>query len=113
MLPENKLNKSLELAKTITRLTDTQFSFLGFKFGVDAILGLIPGIGDIIGAILGGYLLMVGYRLRVGKWRLFKMLVNLGVDTVLGAVPVLGDIFDAAYKANLRNLRIIEDHLKR
>ena len=76
---------------------------------VDPALGLlVPGLGDAIGAGFGLYLLSLAVRWRLPRWVLVKMLVNLTIDHVLGLVPVVGDLFDLAWKANGRNLKLLE-----
>jgi hypothetical protein len=83
----------------------------GFRFGLDAVIGLIPGIGDASGAALSAYLLVEAGRLGAPKATLLRMAGNVGLEAVVGTVPVLGDLFDAGWKANLRNLRLLEEHL--
>ncbi|MGH7458483.1 MAG: DUF4112 domain-containing protein [Longimicrobiaceae bacterium] len=83
-----------------------------WRFGWDALFGLVPGVGDALGATLSGYLVLEALRYRVSGFTLLRMLANVGVDLLFGLVPVLGDLFDAGYKANLRNLRLLEEHLE-
>ncbi len=79
---------------------------LGF---VDPILGFVlPGAGDLLSAGLGLYLVVVALRLRLPRVVIARMLVNLAVDTLLGSVPLVGDLFDLAFRANVRNLRLLE-----
>jgi hypothetical protein len=84
-----------------------------FRFGADAILGLFPGGGDVVGAALAGYVIVEAARLGVPGAALARMIGNVIVDTVLGAVPVAGDLFDAYWKANLRNIAILREHVNR
>lgn len=79
-----------------------------FRFGLDSIIGLVPGIGDLAVSTLGAYALLLAFRLRAPLPILARMLLNIGVDTVLGAVPLIGDLFDATWKANTRNRRVLE-----
>jgi hypothetical protein len=83
----------------------------GWKIGFDPIVGLIPGIGDLIGAVLSGYIILEAARAEIPTLTLARMLVNVGLDTLLGAVPALGDVFDAAWKANTKNVALLERHL--
>lgn len=83
----------------------------GFRFGLDAVIGLVPGIGDATGAILSGYLVLQAARMGASPATLARMVGNVAVETVVGAVPFLGDLFDAAWKANRRNMRLLEAHL--
>ncbi len=80
------------------------------RFGVDPLVGLIPGVGDIVTGLFSVLMLLHGFRLRVPKVVLARMTINVGLDLVAGAVPVIGDLFDAGYKANLRNLALLERH---
>jgi len=84
---------------------------LGRRIGLDAILGLIPGIGDVVAAGLGLYLVWEARNLGMSRWQLARMLGNVGFDTLVGAVPVAGDLFDVLYRSNTRNLKIIRRHL--
>ena len=83
----------------------------GRRIGLDAIIGLIPGIGDFIGAALSGYIVLEAARAQVSPVMLARMLGNIAVDTLIGIVPALGDIFDAAWKANARNAALLERHV--
>lgn len=83
----------------------------GHRIGVDGLIGLIPGVGDVLGAIVSSYFLMQATRFKVPGTVLARMLLNIVVETVLGAIPVLGDLFDLAYKANARNYRLLENYL--
>jgi len=104
----------LDRYRTLARALDARFGVPGtpFRFGWDALLGLVPGAGDAIGGLLGGYGLYVGARLGVPWIILARMLLNLAVDLVAGAVPVAGDVFDVAWRGNLRNLALLERWLE-
>ncbi|HZH91165.1 MAG TPA: DUF4112 domain-containing protein [Pyrinomonadaceae bacterium] len=79
----------------------------GWRFGLDAIVGLIPGVGDTVSTLTGFYILAAGVRYRVSKVTLLRMGLNIGVDYLFGAVPVIGDLFDAAWKSNQRNVELL------
>ena len=81
------------------------------RVGLDALIGLVPGIGDAAGALLSSYFLYEGARLGVSVATLLRMTLNIGIETGVGLVPVLGDLFDFAFKANDRNARLIERFL--
>jgi hypothetical protein len=97
----------------VARLLDNAISIPGtsWKLGLDPIIGLIPGVGDMVGAVLSGYIVLEAVRAEVPTFTLARMLVNVGVDTLLGAVPALGDVFDAAWKSNTMNVALLERHL--
>jgi hypothetical protein len=99
--------------RLLARLLDSSISVPGtsWKIGLDPIIGLIPGIGDLIGAVLSGYIILEAVHAEVPTFTLVRMLVNVGIDTVLGAVPALGDLFDAAWKSNMMNVALLERHL--
>lgn len=81
------------------------------RIGVDPILGLIPGVGDAAGAVLSAVILIEASRCGVSRFTLVRMAGNIALDTGLGVVPLLGDLFDAGWKANTRNLALLERHL--
>ena len=81
------------------------------RYGLDPLLGLIPGAGDVVGAVLAGWILVEAVRLGVSRATLLRMGGNLVLDALLGAVPIIGDIFDFAWKANLRNTTLLNRHL--
>ncbi|MGK2906933.1 MAG: DUF4112 domain-containing protein [Desulfuromonadales bacterium] len=84
---------------------------LNARIGIDPLLGLLPGIGDTIGALLSSYILAAAARLGVPKTVLLKMAFNIAVEAVFGALPVLGDLFDMAWKANQRNVQLLDHYL--
>jgi predicted aconitase with swiveling domain len=81
------------------------------KIGFDGIIGLVPGVGDALGSFVTAYIIGEAVRLGVPKRILALMAGNLVLDAVVGAIPIVGDIFDVAFKANLRNLQLLENHL--
>jgi hypothetical protein len=84
---------------------------LGRRVGLDALLGLIPVVGDVIAAVMGLYLVWEARNLGMPRWQLWRMAGNVGVDTLIGAIPVAGDLFDFLYRSNTRNLKIVRRHL--
>jgi len=84
----------------------------GIRFGLDPIIGLVPVVGDWIGAALSGYIIVQGARLGASGATLMRMTGNLVVDLMAGSVPVLGDIFDLGFRANERNLALISAHMQ-
>lgn len=81
--------------------------------GLDAIVGLIPVVGDLITTALGAYIVWEARNLGMSRWQLTRMGANVAFDTVLGLVPVVGDAADFVFRSNTRNLRIIRKHLDR
>lgn len=82
-----------------------------FRFGLDSIIGLIPGVGDVIGLALGAAILYEGVRIGAPRPLILKMLGNSVADALMGVVPVLGDVLDFAFRSNKRNARLLLDHL--
>lgn len=109
------MNTSLTRARAVALLLDSGASIPGTKirFGLDPILGLVPGLGDVAGAVLSGYIVLVGVRLGASRSVVLRMLANIVIDTVLGSVPVLGDAFDVVWKSNNRNVALLERFLER
>jgi len=81
------------------------------RVGLDPVLGLFPGIGDFLAAVLSSYVVVAAARLGAPRSVLARMLVNLGVDTLVGVVPLLGDLFDVGWKANMRNAALLEGYV--
>lgn len=82
----------------------------GFRLGVDAIVGLVPLIGDAIGFAVSAWIVLEAHALGLPMRKIAVMSVNVAVDAAIGLVPLAGDLFDAAFKANLRNVEIIRAH---
>jgi len=94
-------------------LMDAQFQVPGtrIRFGLDPIIGLLPGIGDVVGLLISLYVVVEAVRLGVSRRLLFAMLRNIGLEALVGLVPVLGDLLDASFKANLRNVRLLRTYV--
>lgn len=97
----------------LARLLDDRFRvpIVGWRVGIDGLVGLIPGVGDIASAVVAAYIIYRARRLGVPLRVRARMAWNVALDMLLGAVPVAGDVFDFAWKANRRNLRLVKDHL--
>lgn len=110
---ENPKSVSLKRLRNLSNLLDNAIPIPGtdYRVGIDPVLGLIPGGGDTIAAFLSAYIVIEAARLGLPRESLIRMVFNLIVDTVLGSLPFLGDIFDATWKANAKNLALIESHL--
>ena len=103
-------SKDLDRARALARVLDTAVGIPGTKLrvGLDALLGLIPGAGDALGAALSGYIILAAARAGASRPVLLRMVGNVVVDTVIGAIPLLGDLFDVAFLANTRNVALLE-----
>lgn len=99
--------------QAVANLLDTAFAFPGTKqrFGIDAIIGLIPGAGDLLTTILSSYIIWEARNLGVSRVALARMLANLGIHATFGSLPIVGDLFDAFFRVNQRNMRIVRSHL--
>lgn len=93
----------------LARLMDNAFKLpgLGVRIGLDPLLGLVPGAGDVLTALISLYIVYEGVRFGATRGQVARMLANIAIDLVIGAVPILGDVFDIAFKANTRNLAIL------
>lgn len=93
-------------------LLDSAFRVPGTNvtFGLDPILGLIPGLGDLTSPVFAAWLLVHAVRMRIPRVIQVRMLINAAIDVVIGLIPVLGDLFDFGWKANVRNLALLERH---
>lgn len=100
--------------RAIAHWLDEAFRVPGtrIRFGLDPLIGLIPGLGDVLGGLLSSYIVVEAVRAKAPRALLVRMLANLAVDMVLAAVPVAGDLFDAGWKANSRNLALLRRHLE-
>lgn len=85
---------------------------IGFRIGLDPIIGLVPGAGDLISTAFSAYIIYLAARFHLPGYVVRRMLFNIGLEAVVGAVPLVGDLFDAFYKSNIRNLALLEQHLQ-
>ena len=86
---------------------------LNRRVGLDAILGLVPVVGDVVTTAMGAWLVWEARNLGLSRFHIARMVGNIGVDALVGAVPVVGDLFDFAFRSNTRNLRILMRWLDR
>ncbi len=105
---------TLNRIRKLSRLMDTAIGIPGTKFriGLDPIIGLVPGAGDVITTLFSAYIIYLATRFRLPAKDIKKMLFNIGLEAAVGTVPLIGDFFDAYYKSNIRNLAILEQHLQ-
>jgi hypothetical protein len=114
MLSDAEAAARLARVKKLAWLVDGAFVLPGtrFRFGLNSLIGLAPGVGDAVLAAISAYIIYESSRLGVPKHKLMVMVGNTLIEFVGGSVPIIGDLFDMALKANLRNIRILEDHLR-
>lgn len=103
---------SIRNFERVAKLMDSQFKIPGtnIRFGLDAIIGLVPGAGDITSFIISGAMLFTLAKNGASSFLLARMGLNLIVDAAIGSIPLLGDLFDVAFRANERNLKLMREH---
>ena len=112
-IPPVEQQARLKRLRRLAWLIDAAMRIPGtrFRFGLNSLLGLPPAIGDLTLAAVSLYFVYQASRFGLPRDKLHRMLGNVAIETLLGAVPVLGDLLDVVFKANLRNLAILEEHL--
>lgn len=106
---------ALRRMQTVANVLDSAFVIPGTKqrVGIDAVIGLIPGLGDILTTLLSSYVIWEAKNLGVSRFALSRMMANLGIHAAVGSLPLVGDVFDAFFRVNQRNMRIVRSHLER
>jgi hypothetical protein len=109
------LDARLRRIRALSRLLDTAYRVPGtnFRIGIDPLLGLFPALGDLLSLGLSAYLLHQAMPLGCSRSTLVRMGLNVLIDAAVGAIPVIGDVFDFAWKANWRNLALLEEDLRK
>jgi hypothetical protein len=111
-IPRNDLESHPDpVVDTLVYYTDRMFSIGGFRFGLDGVVGLVPGLGDAMGGIISTVIIFRAAQAGVPKVALVRMVANVAIDVAVGAIPFVGDLFDFAFKANTINARIYRDAL--
>lgn len=112
-IPENVLEQRVRTIESLAQLLDSAFQIPGTKIriGIDPLLGLIPGVGDFISLVVSSYPIYVAARCGVSWMTVLRMIFNVAMDSIVGLIPILGDIFDFTFKANQRNLRLLQQSL--
>ncbi len=102
----------LQDIEKLAKLMDAKFKIPGtnIRFGLDAIIGLIPGVGDLGTFAVSGYMVWIMANNGASGFLLARMVTNILIDAIFGMVPLLGDIFDVAFKANIRNMKLMHEH---
>jgi hypothetical protein len=100
----------MEILRMLSRWTDTVFEIpgLGWRFGLDPIIGLVPVLGDLVTSVISLYILTVARQMEIPRSTMMRMGFNVAIDYVVGSIPLVGNIFDFAWKANDRNLKLLE-----
>jgi hypothetical protein len=102
----------LEDVEALARWLDYAFELPGgFRFGIGGFIGLIPGIGDVINALISSYIIFRAIQLGIPRVAVARMFVNVGIEALAGSVPVIGDLFDMAFKANRRNYQLLKSRI--
>lgn len=106
-------NAILTRVRSLAFLLDAAFTIPGtrVRIGLDALMGVVPIIGDVIGAVLSLYIVKAASQLGVPRPVRARMYLNIAIDAALGAIPILGDVFDVVWRANLRNVTLLERSL--
>ncbi|HKY86559.1 MAG TPA: DUF4112 domain-containing protein [Pseudorhodoplanes sp.] len=101
--------------ESIAAVMDTAFVVpgTGIRFGFDGLVGLVPGVGDVVTTALSLYLVHEAWQLGAPKHLIGRMLANVALDGAIGAVPVAGDVFDVLWRANKRNMRMLREWMER
>lgn len=105
---------ALDRYRRLAQLFDNEFRIPGthFRFGIDPLLGLVPGLGDLAGAAFAIYGLILARRMGAPRRLQWRMAANIAIDAFAGSVPVVGDLFDVAFKAHARNRRLLDRWLE-
>lgn len=112
MIDQKKKAPDLSDLNTLARVMDAQFRIPGtqIRFGIDGIIGLIPGVGDFVSFIISAYILSVARKNGASGFVMSRMVFNVTIDALIGSIPLLGDLFDIGFKANQRNMRLLQQH---
>jgi hypothetical protein len=101
------MKNQIYVASLLANILDNQFSLFGFRFGVSAVVDLIPGLGDILDALLSCFIVWLAFQMHIPKTKIAKILWNIIFSFFIGLIPLLGDAVYIFYKPNLRNLTIL------
>ncbi len=113
MPPDHPHSHDLDRLHRLANTMDRAFRVpvLGIRVGWDSILGLVPGVGDVLALAPAGYIVKEAHRLGASRSVLARMGANVAIDLAIGAIPLIGDIFDVGWKANTRNVALLRDHI--
>ncbi len=105
--------ETVKQLSTLSYILDNSIPIPGttYRIGIDPILGLFPAVGDYLGAGVSAYIIIKSAQIGASKATLSRMTLNIILETIVGTVPMIGDLFDAGWKANLKNMTLLETHL--
>ncbi len=114
-LAHEEIEATLARLEALAKVMDSAFLLPGtnVRMGFDALLGIIPVIGDLIGQAISSYLIWEAKRLGVSRFTLWRMIGNSAIDTVVGFIPFVGDAFDVVFRSNTKNLALLRSHLEK
>ena len=112
-MPSESAEETFERLDKLSKLLDTALVIPGtnIRFGVDALIGLVPVVGDMITTAISSWLIYEAHRLGISRFALWRMMGNVAIDGLIGSIPLLGDAFDVVFRANRRNVAILRDQL--
>ncbi|MGQ0455637.1 MAG: DUF4112 domain-containing protein [Hyphomicrobium sp.] len=112
---DTSVSDSLARLDALANMMDSAVAIPGTNVvvGFDALLGLLPVIGDAISSAIGGYIILEARRLGASKIVIARMAANTTIDTVVGAIPIVGDVFDVAYRLNRKNVALLKRHIEK
>lgn len=110
-----EFDESFARIETLAKVLDSAIRIPGTNvvMGLDAVLGIVPVVGDAISAAIGSYIIWEARRLGAPRWLIARMAMNTTFDTLVGSIPVVGDVFDIAYKSNLKNVALLKRHAEK
>jgi hypothetical protein len=113
-MEETLVHARLQRVRRLSHLLDDWLRIPGtrYRIGLDGLIGLIPGLGDVVGTLLSAYILFEAIQLGTPKTLLLRMAGNIALETLVGTIPILGDIFDFAWKANRKNAALLDTYLR-
>jgi hypothetical protein len=109
------VDATLARLDAISRVLDSAVRIPGtdFRVGLDALIGLVPVVGDLVTKAVSGYVILEARRLGASRWTIARMAANTTLDAIVGMVPIVGDAFDVMYRANAKNIALLRRHLER
>ncbi|GAB3166315.1 DUF4112 domain-containing protein [Telluribacter humicola] len=112
MHPVSKQKTAISDMESMAKWLDSRFTIPGtnIRFGLDAMVGLIPGVGDFATLLVSGYMISIMAKNGASGYVVARMTLNVLIDALLGSVPIIGDLFDVAFKANVRNVKLMREH---